>query len=112
MKHKCSCSRCVNDWTVKKITFNEEALCSHCTCYDRYRPTLEDYDRLEKLFLKKISGPGRIDYDAAVGFSGGKDSTALGLEWLWRSALEPRRFKIFIEIPEFLYFSIKSVKEK
>ncbi len=37
---------------------------------------------------------------------------ALGLEWLWRSALEPRRFKIFIEIPEFLYFSIKSVKEK
>ena len=32
---------------------------------------------------------------------------ALGLEWLWRSALEPRRFKIFIEIPEFLYFSLK-----
>ncbi len=27
---------------------------------------------------------------------------ALGLEWLWRTALEPRRIKIFLDIPHFL----------
>ena len=31
---------------------------------------------------------------------------ALGLEWLWRSAFEPKRLKIFLEIPKFLYFSL------
>lgn len=69
------CIRCVNDRTVKKITFNADGLCSHCSCYDKYRPMLKDYDRLEQLFLQKISAPGDYAYDAAVGFSGGKDST-------------------------------------
>ena len=32
---------------------------------------------------------------------------AIGLEWLWRSVLEPKRLKIFLEIPEFLYFALK-----
>ena len=31
---------------------------------------------------------------------------AMGLEWLWRSAFEPKRLKIFLEIPKFLYFSL------
>ena len=70
-----TCVRCVNDKTVKGITFDENGLCSHCSCYDRYKPRLKDYDRLEKLFLKKITKEGDYDYDAAVGFSGGKDST-------------------------------------
>jgi len=32
---------------------------------------------------------------------------ALCLEWLWRASREPKRLKIFIEIPQFLYFSIR-----
>lgn len=31
----------------------------------------------------------------------------VGFEWLWRSVLEPKRLKIFLEIPEFLYFALK-----
>lgn len=69
------CVRCINDKTVRNIAFNADGVCSHCSCYDRYAPRLKDYDHLEKLFLKKISRPGQYDYDAAVGFSGGKDST-------------------------------------
>ena len=32
---------------------------------------------------------------------------SLGLEWLWRSASEPKRLKIFLEIPEFLYLALR-----
>lgn len=70
-----TCVRCVNDKTVKKIKFDKNGLCSHCTCYDKYKSKLKDYARLEELFLKKISGKGNYDYDVALGFSGGKDST-------------------------------------
>lgn len=75
MKNNQTCIRCVNDKTVKKIKFDQNGLCSHCTCYDKYKDRLKDYDRLEKLFLKKISKEGEYDYDVALGFSGGKDST-------------------------------------
>ncbi|MBQ2805303.1 MAG: hypothetical protein IJF10_05425, partial [Clostridia bacterium] len=75
MKTRQTCTRCVNDTTVKKIKFNKDGLCSHCSCYDKYKPLLKDYNRLEKLFLHKISNPGQYDYDVAMGFSGGKDST-------------------------------------
>ena len=71
-----TCIRCVNDKTVKHIAFNEKGLCSHCSCYDAYKPRLKDYNRLEKLFQQKLqSGEGTYDYDVAMGFSGGKDST-------------------------------------
>ncbi len=33
----------------------------------------------------------------------------IGLEWLWRAFLEPKRAKIFIDIPQFLW---KAVKER
>lgn len=69
------CTRCVNDKTIRGITFNSDGLCSHCTCYDKYSEKLKNKDRIRELFLKKISIPGSYDYDAAVGFSGGKDST-------------------------------------
>lgn len=70
-----TCVRCVNDKTVKKISFDQNGLCSHCTCYDRYKERLSDYERLESLFLKKLKREGEYDYDVALGFSGGKDST-------------------------------------
>ena len=70
-----TCVRCVNDKTVKKISFDKDGICSHCTCYDRYRERLSDYENLESLFLKKLRREGEYDYDVALGFSGGKDST-------------------------------------
>lgn len=69
------CVRCINDKTVRRIRFNSEGLCSHCTCYDKYKSVLKDREHLKELFRKKISGDGDYAYDAAVGFSGGKDST-------------------------------------
>ena len=70
-----TCVRCVNDKTVKKISFDKDGICSHCTCYDRYRERLSDYENLESIFLKKLRREGEYDYDVALGFSGGKDST-------------------------------------
>ena len=70
-----TCTRCVNDKTVKGIRFGKDGLCSHCACYDRYRERLTDYGRLEELFRKKLKRNGSYDYDVAMGFSGGKDST-------------------------------------
>jgi tRNA(Ile)-lysidine synthase TilS/MesJ len=75
VKNNQTCIRCVNDKTVKKIKFNKDGLCSHCTCYDRYKSKLKDYNALENLFLQKITKEGDYDYDVALGFSGGKDST-------------------------------------
>ena len=79
MKNNQTCVRCVNDKTIKKIAFDKNGLCSHCSCYDTYKPRLKDYEHLEKLFLKKITAEegdkNTYDYDVAMGFSGGKDST-------------------------------------
>lgn len=74
MKNR-ECAYCVNDRTVKHIHFHEDGKCNFCHSYDEYKDELHDYKNLEKLFLKKISREGSYDYDCAVGFSGGKDST-------------------------------------
>ncbi len=75
MKHNRTCVRCVNDKTVKGIAFDQSGLCSHCTCYDKYKDRLTDYPALEQLFLQKLQREGEYAYDVALGFSGGKDST-------------------------------------
>lgn len=69
-----TCTKCVNDRTIKGISFNKDGVCSFCEAYDSIKDRLHDYDNLEKLFIKKIKNSGH-KYDAAVGFSGGKDST-------------------------------------
>lgn len=75
MIYNKTCTRCVNDRTVKKITFNDQGLCSHCTCFDRYKEKLNNREHLQKLFQDRLNRAGEYAYDAAVGFSGGKDST-------------------------------------
>lgn len=70
------CIRCLNDSTVSKISFNEKGLCSICQFYDKYSKELNDYKRLEEIFINKVTRPDdSYDYDCALGFSGGKDST-------------------------------------
>ena len=70
------CIKCSCDSTVKHISFDEFGVCSFCNAYDKIKDQLHDYDNLEKLFLKKIENHNH-KYDAAVPFSGGKDSTYL-----------------------------------
>ena len=70
--NKC-CVKCVNDKTVKHISFDNNGVCSFCKSYDNYLNKTKSMD-LKALFLDKL-GEGSYDYDCAVGFSGGKDST-------------------------------------
>lgn len=74
MKNK-KCSFCLNDYTVKKIKICDNGKCNYCNTFDEYYEKLHDYDNLNKLFLKKIENKEGYQYDVAVGFSGGKDST-------------------------------------
>ena len=72
MKNKV-CKICVNDKTVKHISFDNDGICCFCNSYNKYLSYKCELD-LSKLFLNKL-GSGDYDYDCAVGFSGGKDST-------------------------------------
>ena len=74
MKNR-SCQYCLNDYTVKRIKIDENGKCNYCKTYDEYYDVLHNYVELKKLFLKKIENNEDYEYDVAVGFSGGKDST-------------------------------------
>jgi len=70
------CCRCLNDIFVQGISFNDEGLCSICEEYERWQERLEDYEVLEKLWLKRLANcKGNGKYDVVLGVSGGKDST-------------------------------------
>lgn len=88
-----TCTRCVNDKTVKHISFNKDGVCSFCEAYDSIKDKLHDYDKLEKLFIKKIKNSGH-KYDAAVGFSGGKDSTYVLYKLVKQYGLKVKAFTL------------------
>ncbi len=68
------CRRCVNSSTNLASTIGRSGLCETC---ERYK---ENFNRAhlkkELKFLLSLRGSGRQKYDAMVGVSGGKDSTA------------------------------------
>ena len=69
------CQRCLNDGTVRNISFNEQGICNYCLEYDKIADQLKDHKRLEKLFINRINKiKGKYKYDVALGISGGKDS--------------------------------------
>lgn len=69
------CKRCINDETVRNITFDENGICNYCREYDKIQKQIMNYRELEKLFMARINKiRGKYEYDAAVGISGGKDS--------------------------------------
>lgn len=50
--------------------------CNYCHAFESRESQLHDYRKLEKLFMQRINAvKGKYDFDAAVGISGGKDST-------------------------------------
>ncbi|MDE7214124.1 MAG: hypothetical protein K2N42_06050 [Anaeroplasmataceae bacterium] len=69
-----TCTRCVNDRTIKHIHFDEKGVCNFCNSYDKLLPVLENQSYLDMLFQNKIKDHSHT-YDVALGFSGGKDST-------------------------------------
>ena len=69
------CKICLNDNSVRNISFNSEGICCFCENYGKIKYKLDDQSSLKRLFEQRIEGVrGKYAYDAAVGISGGKDS--------------------------------------
>ncbi len=66
------CSNCINTSKNPSITINENGLCSVC---ENYRKNFKKSDLKKELAFLKTFISGK-KYDAMVGISGGKDSTA------------------------------------
>lgn len=88
-----TCKRCLNDKTIKHITFNKQGICNFCTSYDKIAPQLQNNTALEKLFLSKIKDHSHA-YDVALGFSGGKDSTYVLYRLVYDYKLKVRAYTL------------------
>ena len=78
-KRKTNLKRCVrcglpDTWIMTR--FDRQGVCNYCTFYETVQDSLTDFDRWQKLFAQTLDMyKGKFDFDAAVGFSGGKDSS-------------------------------------
>ncbi len=87
------CTRCINDDTVRRMSYDENGVCCYCRNYDTIKDKLNDKQRLETLFLERIERVrGRFDYDVALGISGGKDSVFVLHELVKRYGLKVKTF--------------------
>lgn len=68
------CKICLNSTKNPTISINKNGLCRVCELYKRNFN--KENLKKELAFLKSFIGTGRVRYDAIVGISGGKDSTA------------------------------------
>ncbi len=69
------CKRCINDESVRNLSFDKNRICNYCREYDKIKAEVTDYKKLEELFQSRIKKvKGKHEYDAVVGISGGKDS--------------------------------------
>lgn len=70
------CSRCglPENWGI--TIFDKKGVCNYCRFYDTIKDKLRDFERWEKLFADHLNQhKSKYEYDAVVGFSGGKDSS-------------------------------------
>lgn len=88
-----TCTRCINDKTVKNIWFDKEGVCNFCREYERWEGKFHNYETLENNFLNRIKNSGH-KYDAAVGFSGGKDSTYVLYQLVKKYNLKVKAFTL------------------
>ena len=93
MENNRTCTKCINDRTVKNISFDDQGVCNFCRAYEQIENELHDYKSLEKNFLNRIKNNGH-KYDAAVGFSGGKDSTFVLYELVKKYKLKVKAFTL------------------
>ena len=69
------CNRCLNDETVRGISFDSSGVCNFCHNFDEIKEKLADENMLHQLFQERVDAVrGKHRYDAALGISGGKDS--------------------------------------
>lgn len=74
-----TCSRCIYDSRIPKITFNSQGVCNYCEQYDQMKseyPIGEEGDAIleANVAQMKKDGIGK-DYDVVIGVSGGADSS-------------------------------------
>ena len=70
------CTRCglPENWGI--TNFDDQGVCNYCRFYDTVKDTLRDFERWEQVFADHLNThKGKYEYDAVVGFSGGKDSS-------------------------------------
>jgi len=71
-----TCTRCLLPARALNIRFDKRGVCNHCSAYVDHASTLRDFQRMERLYLRRLAAVrGRHAYDALVGLSGGKDSS-------------------------------------
>ncbi len=78
-KNQQICSKCLNDTTIRGISFDENGKCSVCNHFEKWEDKLKDFENLEKMWLKRVNDAknckNKGKYDVLIGISGGKDST-------------------------------------
>lgn len=103
------CKRCLNNTKNPTIRIGKDGLCNICALY------LKNFDKnslkKELAFLKTLIDPKK-KYDAMVGISGGKDSTAT-LYTVKRMGFNPLAFTFDIGYyPEHIFSRAKQIAEK
>ena len=104
------CKKCVNTSTNLSITIGKSGLCDVCERYEKNfskKPLKKELD-----FLLSLRNFGRDKYDAMVGISGGKDSTATLYE-VKRMGFTPLAFSLDTRYyPKHIFQRAKRVAKK
>ncbi len=70
------CQRCLLPSDYVGVRLDASGICNRCRAWDDQAPLYGDFDRHQPLLTHRLEATrGRYHYDAAVGLSGGKDST-------------------------------------
>jgi hypothetical protein len=70
------CRRCLLPAGMFHVRLDESGLCNYCRYWDETKAFLFDFEQHRPLLVDRLERyRGRFHYDAAVGLSGGKDST-------------------------------------
>jgi len=70
------CRRCLLPAGKFHVELDASGLCNYCRHWDETKAQMLDFDTLRPLLVDRLERfRGRFHYDAAIGMSGGKDST-------------------------------------
>jgi len=70
------CRRCLLPAGKFHVELDASGLCNYCRFWDETKAQMLDFDARRPLFVYRLERfRGRFHYDAAIGMSGGKDST-------------------------------------
>ena len=70
------CTKCILPESFPHISFNDEGVCNFCQSFKGQEKVQEDKSQYLEKFKNLIANvKGKSDYDCAVSYSGGKDSS-------------------------------------